>query len=89
MEQRMKEAALEEENNRRLREQERRVADRARENAERVEERKAVSKKVEMLEEEKGESKRKAAEKQGKVNELGFDDAAISSIEEVTGGKRT
>ena len=85
----MKEAALEEENNRRLREQERRVADRARENAERVEERKAVAKKVETLEEEKGWSKRESVEKQGKVNELGFDDAAISSIEEVTGGKRT
>jgi hypothetical protein len=63
MEQRMKEAALEEENNHRLREQERRAADRARENAERVEERKAVAKKVETLEEEKGESKRKAVEK--------------------------
>jgi hypothetical protein len=66
------------------------VADRARENAERVEKRKAaVSKKVETEEEEKGEIKREANEKQGKVNELGFDDAAISSIEEVTGGKRT
>jgi hypothetical protein len=90
MEQRIKEAGLEEENNRRRREQERRAADRARENAERVEERKAaVSKKVEMVEKEKGLRIPEAAEKQGKVNELGFDDAAISSIEEVTGGKRT
>jgi hypothetical protein len=63
MEQRIKEAALEEEDNRRLREQERRAADRARENAERVEERKAVAKKVETLEEEKGEIKREAVEK--------------------------
>ena len=95
MEQRLKEAALEEENNRR-REIERRAADRAREKelAEkvRVEEKKAgkeVPKKAERLEEEKGQSKPEAAEKQGNVNELGFDDAAISSIEEVTGGKRT
>jgi hypothetical protein len=104
MEQRLKDEQRvvqdEEKNNRR--EIERRAAERAREkeqaekaSKERIEEKKRekeIAKKDVRLEIIKGHIKSeesKVAEKYGNINALGFDDAALSSIEEVTGGKRT